>query len=81
LIKNNSLTPPNARDDQPRTSVPQLSLRRSVNPPGRVPLHADELAVSLPGLASGIEHVQNQNRPVLDFSSLAPKRIGRFCAV
>jgi hypothetical protein len=39
LIKNNGLTPPNARDDQPRTSVPQLSLRRSVNPPGRGPLH------------------------------------------
>jgi hypothetical protein len=39
LIKNISPTPPNARDDQPRTSVPQLSLRRSVNPPGRGPLH------------------------------------------
>jgi hypothetical protein len=29
----------NAREDQPRTSVPQLSLRRSANPPGRGPLH------------------------------------------
>jgi hypothetical protein len=38
LIKNISPTPPNARDDQPRTSVPQLSLRRSVSPPGRGPL-------------------------------------------
>ena len=27
MIKNTSPTPPNARDDQPRTSVPQLSLR------------------------------------------------------
>jgi hypothetical protein len=40
LIKNISPTPPNARDDQPRTSVPQLPLRRSANPPGRGPLHA-----------------------------------------
>jgi hypothetical protein len=39
LIKNISPTPPNARDDQPRTSVPQLPLRRSVDPPGRGPLH------------------------------------------
>jgi hypothetical protein len=39
LIKNISPTPLNARDDQPRTSFPQLSLRRSVNPPGRGPLH------------------------------------------
>jgi hypothetical protein len=39
LIKTISPTPPNARDDQPRTSVPQLPLRRSVNPPGRGPLH------------------------------------------
>jgi hypothetical protein len=39
LIKNISPTPPNARDDQPRTSVPQLPLRRSANPPGRGPLH------------------------------------------
>jgi hypothetical protein len=39
LIKNISPTPPNARDAQPRTSVPQLPLRRSVNPPGRGPLH------------------------------------------
>jgi hypothetical protein len=28
-----------ARKDQPRTSVPQLPLRRSANPPGRGPLH------------------------------------------
>jgi hypothetical protein len=44
LIKNISPAPPNARDDQPRTSVPQLSLRRSVNPPGRGPLHFSWLA-------------------------------------
>ena len=29
----------NAREDQPRTSVPRLSLRLSVNPPGRGQLH------------------------------------------
>jgi hypothetical protein len=30
----------NAREDQPRTSVPQLSLRRSASPPGRDPLRS-----------------------------------------
>jgi hypothetical protein len=28
-------------EGQPRTSVPQLSLRRNVNPPGRGPLHGE----------------------------------------
>jgi hypothetical protein len=48
LIKNVNIspTPPNARDDQPRTSVPQLPLRRSVNPPGRGPLHFISSSVS-----------------------------------
>ena len=39
LLKTSHPTPNFAREDQPRTSVPRLSLRLNVNPPGRGPLH------------------------------------------
>ena len=56
LLKTSHPTPNFVSEDQPRTSVPRLSLRLSVNPPGRGPLH--EYDTSLKNSKSAIKLLQ-----------------------